>query len=600
MRRARATHRRWMVLGLAATFVLVLVGCERSGDVEATEGDGTASPAPANDLPKPDVSRLSVGLQNRLEAMRAETVQNPTNASAFGLTGAIYYVQGIPRAAVQYFEHAAKLEPDKVDWHYYAAIAHQDIGNQADARRELERVLELDPGYVPAYVKLAGLVVNEDREQAKTLCEKALELNANDPAANLAYGLVLGALGDANAAGEWFDKALALKPDYREALMAKARLLKQQNKPEEAVRYAKAAELGNTPTTGDPLLRRLLRSGLRMDILLSDALQLSGQGLHDKAAEVVDLAELVDPDGWAVQRVKGIVAVAAGRYEEAVEAFTEASLAQPEMTEIKARLAEALAELGRNEQAEALFKELLQANPNDLSTLQLYANLLQKVGRTDEAIKLLEEYATRNPNDATAIYILGAFHYDAGEYDRAAEHFESCLALAPEHMLSQYFLGQIAYHKKDFDAAKQRWEALVQSMPTFVDPRLALARLAEQQGDLKAARAYLQDGVEAMPESTQLLNALAWLLATAPDAALRDGQQAVKLASRACELTNNQSHQMLDTLAAAQAEAGDFAAAAETAAAAANLAEKSGETEAAAGHRERMELYKAKKPYHRD
>ncbi len=52
-------------------------------------------------------------------------------------------------------------------------------------------------------------------------------------------------------------------------------------------------------------------------------------------------------------------------------------------------------------------------------------------------------------------------------------------------------------------------------------------------------------------------NNLAWLLATSPSADLRDGERAVTLAQPLAVLYESWGY--LDTLAAAQAEAGDFA-----------------------------------------
>lgn len=58
-----------------------------------------------------------------------------------------------------------------------------------------------------------------------------------------------------------------------------------------------------------------------------------------------------------------------------------------------------------------------------------------------------------------------------------------------------------------------------------------------------------------------LINLKAWLLATCPDPTYRDGQQAIESARRACELTSWSNVAIVDTLAAAYAESGDFASA---------------------------------------
>ena len=62
--------------------------------------------------------------------------------------------------------------------------------------------------------------------------------------------------------------------------------------------------------------------------------------------------------------------------------------------------------------------------------------------------------------------------------------------------------------------------------------------------------------IRLQPDSLEPLNTLAWLLATSPDPHLRNGSEAVSLASRACELTQYGHPLALSTLAAACAEAG--------------------------------------------
>jgi hypothetical protein len=51
---------------------------------------------------------------------------------------------------------------------------------------------------------------------------------------------------------------------------------------------------------------------------------------------------------------------------------------------------------------------------------------------------------------------------------------------------------------------------------------------------------------------------LAWLLATCPDDQIRDGKNAVTLATKACDLSKWEKYEYVDTLAAAYAETGDF------------------------------------------
>jgi protein O-mannosyl-transferase len=82
------------------------------------------------------------------------------------------------------------------------------------------------------------------------------------------------------------------------------------------------------------------------------------------------------------------------------------------------------------------------------------------------------------------------------------------------------------------------------------------------------------------PDSPRMLDEVAWLLATYPDSRSRDGAEAVRLAEHACDLTQRKIPALLDTLAAAYAEAGDFPRAIGTAEEALDRARSSGDSDA--------------------
>jgi serine/threonine-protein kinase len=89
------------------------------------------------------------------------------------------------------------------------------------------------------------------------------------------------------------------------------------------------------------------------------------------------------------------------------------------------------------------------------------------------------------------------------------------------------------------------------------------------------------------------LNERAWVLATSPDPKLRDGAKAKADATRANELTGWKYGPHLDTLAAACAELGDFEAAMQWAQKAIELVSEAEKP----AIRERLDLYRAKKPF---
>jgi serine/threonine-protein kinase len=93
-------------------------------------------------------------------------------------------------------------------------------------------------------------------------------------------------------------------------------------------------------------------------------------------------------------------------------------------------------------------------------------------------------------------------------------------------------------------------------------------------------------------------NAIAWLLATCPDQSARDGKKSVQLATEACELTQWKNPSLLDTLAAACAEAGNFEQAIKWQSETLRLYDNAGDSRP--GMEKRLALYKQHKAYRED
>jgi hypothetical protein len=107
----------------------------------------------------------------------------------------------------------------------------------------------------------------------------------------------------------------------------------------------------------------------------------------------------------------------------------------------------------------------------------------------------------------------------------------------------------------------------------------------------------LRRAVELQPDWPEGLAGLAFTLATAGRDADRDGAEALRLATRAAELTGRTNAITLDALAAALAENAHFAEAARTAARAADLARAAGDTNRANQIQERQRAYESGKPH---
>jgi len=107
------------------------------------------------------------------------------------------------------------------------------------------------------------------------------------------------------------------------------------------------------------------------------------------------------------------------------------------------------------------------------------------------------------------------------------------------------------------------------------------------------AVAVLRTGVRRLPGDASIADRLAWLLATCPDAAIRDPEAALQLAEAVCRRTTDREPQALVTLAAALGSLGRYTEAVEVATRARELARSGGRTQLAAEIALQLGAYRA-------
>ena len=99
------------------------------------------------------------------------------------------------------------------------------------------------------------------------------------------------------------------------------------------------------------------------------------------------------------------------------------------------------------------------------------------------------------------------------------------------------------------------------------------------------------------PISIALMNNVAWVLATHPDQEVREAEEALQIAQRAANETGQTNPVVLDTLAAAYANADQYDQAAVIAMSALKLLTEPDQEAARKKIRERLELYEQGQPY---
>jgi tetratricopeptide (TPR) repeat protein len=217
----------------------------------------------------------------------------------------------------------------------------------------------------------------------------------------------------------------------------------------------------------------------------------------------------------------------------------------------------------------------------------------EEKGDRDRALRDFAEAIRLNPLEPLTYVDRGRTYKGQKDYDRAIADYGEAIRLDPA-FAAAYFNRANAYKaRKDYDRAIPDYGDAIRLDPSDPDAFFNRANIYKVQQRYPLAVRDLQEVVRLDPKDADAHDALAWLLATCPDAKVRDGAKAVEHAGTACELTDGKSPRCLATLAAAFAEAGRFDLAVrwqKQALEAPTFARDE-------GARQRLQLFEDKKPY---
>lgn len=381
------------------------------------------------------------------------------------------------------------------------------------AVRDLNEALQRNPELGTAHLMMARLqaLPGGNRDRAVQAADQALRLIQDDPLQRAQAHLVRGNLGDDPAKRlEDYDAAVKLAPRNEEVRRTRGlfHLL--------AERFDQA----------------------RADLLIA----------AEEEPEDVSLLEAI-----------GMSYLMENKLDEAQKAFDKAIEIDPEAAGPLLQRARVQALKGEQPAAIADLDKAIQRAPRAVVPLVLRARILQQSGDTDRALQDLETVLRAEPGNPAALELRGLIAADAGDYAAAIRDFRAIAAL--QHEKDAILIGQLGMLHL---AAKQPREAirlfseslavdegLFSSLRGRSDALISIGRHAEAIVDLEKA-------LQLKPDDSGVLNNLAWLLGTSPEASIRDGKRAIELATKACELTEWKQPHIISTLAAGYAEIGDF------------------------------------------
>jgi len=275
------------------------------------------------------------------------------------------------------------------------------------------------------------------------------------------------------------------------------------------------------------------------------------------------------------------------------------------------------------------YTESLRLDPAYAFAYSCRGRLYRESGETDKALTDFSEAIRLDPNAHQAFYGRGLIDMERKDFDQAIEDLSESVRTDPSAAYAYANRGLAYAYRKEFDRALANYDAALQLRPRDartlvdrayvrmetqeqtraiedltaairIDPKLEAAYRVRasaytRTGDYGKAVADFQRALELNATDSTVLNDLAWLKATCPQAEIRDAKQAITDSTAACKMSNWQNASLIDTLAAAYAEAGDFDSALNYQDQA--IRSMKGNEERLSEMEERKKLYESHRPY---
>ncbi len=314
-----------------------------------------------------------------VEALSHALLQTPDDVQLLAMVGQAQFAAGDAKAAVSTYRQLTKKSPDSaVAWLHLGRMQLQQK-SLSDARRSLQKALEIEPKLLLAASILVRLELFENRPDAALAVVKKLKKSAPDMiAANVLEGDLLMARQEFSTAAKVFQKAFNKEKNKPLALKTFIALNKSQQK-ETAIKmmeewlktdpndmrgrfelasvYQKMAEYD----LAQPHYEYILNENESNAFVLNDLAWLLHKKGDSKALEYAEKAAVLQPENGAVLDTLGWILVQKGEIDRGEKILQKALVLTPNIPEIRYHLAVALAKSGRTDDARKALQELINS-----------------------------------------------------------------------------------------------------------------------------------------------------------------------------------------------------------------------------------------------
>jgi tetratricopeptide (TPR) repeat protein len=315
---------------------------------------------------------------------------------------------------------------------------------------------------------------------------------------------------------------------------------------------------------------------------------------YDRAIAECNRAIGLDPRRTEAYFLRGSAWERKNQLPRAIADLTEAIRLDPQHAPAYTNRGGVWLQLNEIDRALADLDRAIRLDPRDETAYVNRGNARIRKNEPDRALADLDEAIRLDRADPMAFNNRGWARQVKGEYDQALADYDQAIRLDPHLVLAYVNRSSVLATLHQTDGALADCDKAIELDPGSAPAYRTRGHIWLERDEPHKALADLDEAIRLEPDNPEPHNDRAWIRATCPDAKFRDGKKAVASATRAGELTGWKEPRVLDTLAAACAEAGDFDAAVRWQTKAMAMSFDGGDK---SRFEARLKLYRAKTPY---
>ena len=302
----------------------------------------------------------------------------------------------------------------------------------------------------------------------------------------------------------------------------------------------------------------------------------------------------LNPDFAQAHSKLGVICLQLNEINEAKKHFQNAIVLDPNLSTALYNLGALAARAGDLSTAEDYFRTLEQGSPDSVQAVFNLGMIFLNQHKYEDAKVYLDKAHELSPNNVNIIYNRGNVNAALNNHENAIQNYDLAIKQRPNWLAAYKNRAKSALKLNKYDVAIEDYTRAIELAPQDANLHFNRGQIFQILGRTKKALEDYNATIRLKPDRTMAYNNKAWILATCANAEIRNGHESLTSAKRAYELAKEpKQYDVLDTLAAAYAEAAQYEKAVEWQLKAIERAPENAKPALA----ERLKLYQSGKPY---